>query len=131
VAVSQGPPDLGWLAEPARRHATDGPRRCHHGRRPLAPTTAAELEPLQLALHDLTLREREVAQLLARGATNDEIARSLWISRHTVKDHAKAVYAKLGVASRAELSAKLFHQHIVPSLDGDRIRDFGRRESRA
>jgi DNA-binding CsgD family transcriptional regulator len=90
----------------------------------LAPTTVAELEPLQLALHDLTAREREVAQLLTRGATNDEIARALWISRHTVKDHVKAVYAKLGVVSRAELSAKLFHEHVVASLDGDRIRNF-------
>jgi len=90
----------------------------------LTPTTVAELEPLQLALHDLTPREREVAQLLTRGATNDEIARSLWISRHTVKDHVKAVYAKLRVASRAELSAKLFHDHVVPRLDGERVRDF-------
>jgi DNA-binding CsgD family transcriptional regulator len=97
----------------------------------LAPTTVAELEPLQLALHDLTPREREVAQLLTRGATNDEIARSLWISRHTVKDHVKAVYAKLGVASRAELSAKLFHEHVVPSLNGDRIRDLPPAESPA
>jgi DNA-binding CsgD family transcriptional regulator len=97
----------------------------------LAPATVAELEPLRLALHDLTPREREVAQLLTRGATNDEIARSLWISRHTVKDHVKAVYAKLGVASRGELSAKLFHEHVVPSLDGDRIREFSPAEPRA
>jgi DNA-binding NarL/FixJ family response regulator len=48
----------------------------------------------------------------------------LWISRHTVKDHVKAVYAKLGVASRAGLSAKLFHEHIAPSLDGQRVREF-------
>jgi DNA-binding CsgD family transcriptional regulator len=97
----------------------------------LAPTTVAELEPLQLALHDLTAREREVAQLLSRGATNDEIARALWISRHTVKDHVKAIYTKLGVASRAELSAKLFHEQVVPSLGGDRIRDFPSGRSRA
>jgi DNA-binding CsgD family transcriptional regulator len=90
----------------------------------LAPSTVAELEPIRLALHGLTPREREVAQLLVRGASNDEIARELWISRHTVKDHAKAVYAKLGVGGRAELSAKLFHQHIVPRLDSHRIRDF-------
>jgi DNA-binding CsgD family transcriptional regulator len=82
----------------------------------LAPTAVAEMEPLRLALHGLTPREREVAQLLTRGATNDQIARALWISRHTVKDHVKSVYAKLGVASRAELSAKLFHEHVVPSL---------------
>ena len=91
----------------------------------LAPATPAELEPLRLALHGLTPREREVAQLLARGATNEEIARALWISRYTVKDHVKAVYAKLGVGSRAELTAKLFHEHVAPQLDGQRIREFG------
>jgi DNA-binding CsgD family transcriptional regulator len=91
----------------------------------LAPATPAELEPLRLALHGLTPREREVAQLLSRGATNEEIARALWISRYTVKDHVKAVYAKLGVGGRAELTAKLFHEHIAPQLDGQRIREFG------
>jgi DNA-binding CsgD family transcriptional regulator len=90
----------------------------------LAPAAVADLEPLRLALHDLTPREREVAQLLTRGATNEEIARALWISRHTVKDHVKAVYAKIGVASRVELSAKLFHEHVMPQLDSARIRDF-------
>ena len=64
----------------------------------LTPASAAELEPLRLALYDLTPREREVAKLLVRGAANDEIARALWISRYTVKDHVKAIYAKLGVA---------------------------------
>ena len=91
----------------------------------LAPASAAELEPLRLALYDLTPREREVAKLLIRGATNDEIARALWISRYTVKDHVKAVYAKLQVASRAELSAKLFHEHIAPRLGDQQLRDFG------
>ena len=90
----------------------------------LAPTAVAELEPLRLALHGLTPREREVAHLLTRGATNDQIARTLWISRHTVKDHVKAIYAKLNVASRAELSAKLFHEHVAPRLDTRRIRQF-------
>lgn len=94
----------------------------------LAPAALAELEPLQLALHGLTPREREVAQLLTRGATNDQIARALWISRHTAKDHVKAVYAKLQVGSRAELSAKLFHDHIAPRLDNQRIREFAARE---
>jgi len=90
----------------------------------LTPAAVTELEPLRMALHGLTAREREVAQLLTRGATNDEIARALWISRHTVKDHVKAVYAKLRVASRAELSAKLFYEHVGPSLGSDRVRDY-------
>jgi DNA-binding CsgD family transcriptional regulator len=91
----------------------------------LAPATPAELEPLRLALHGLTPREREVAQLLARGASNEEIAKALWISRHTVKDHVKAIYAKLRVGGRAELTAKLFHEHIAPQLDDQRVREFG------
>ena len=94
----------------------------------LAPASAAELEPLRLALYDLTPREREVAKLLVRGATNDDIARGLWISRHTVKDHVKAVYAKLQITSRAELSAKLFHEHIAPQLGRQQVREFGRAE---
>lgn len=95
----------------------------------LAPSTMAELEPIRLALYGLTPREREVAQLLTRGASNDEIAGKLWISRHTVKDHVKAVYAKLEVGNRAELSAKLFYQHIAPRLDTQRIREFNRADS--
>jgi len=90
----------------------------------LAPAHATDLEPLRLALHGLTPREREVARLLTRGATNEEIARALWISRYTVKDHAKAVYAKLGVGSRAELTAKLYHEHIDPHLGSEDVRDF-------
>jgi DNA-binding CsgD family transcriptional regulator len=91
----------------------------------LAPATPAELEPLRLALHGLTPRERQVARLLARGASNQDIARALWISRYTVKDHVKAVYAKLSVGGRAELTAKLFHEHIAPQLDNQRVRQFG------
>jgi DNA-binding CsgD family transcriptional regulator len=95
----------------------------------LAPASAAELEPLRLALYDLTPREGEVARLLVRGETDDEIARALWISLYTVKDHVKSVYAKLGVASRAELSAKLFHEDIVPQLGYERLREFRRAEA--
>jgi len=90
----------------------------------LAPASAAELEPLRLALYDLTPREREVARLLIRGATNDEIAQALWISHYTVKDHVKSVYAKLRVTSRAELSARLFYEHIAPQLGAQQLREF-------
>ena len=36
----------------------------------------------------------------------------------------RAIYAKLDVSSRAELSAKLFHEHIAPHLDDERVREF-------
>ena len=113
----------GWLSVHAAILQTNAPDK-NLVAVTLAPGTVAELEPLRLALHGLTPREREVAQLVTRGITNDEIARSLWISRHTVKDHVKAIYAKLDVSSRAELSAKLFHEHIAPHLDDERVREF-------
>ena len=45
--------------------------------------------------------------MLLRGLTTAEIARSLFISRHTLSDHMKAIFAKLGVSSRSELTAML------------------------
>jgi DNA-binding CsgD family transcriptional regulator len=116
-----------WLTVQAARLRGDDPRP-EAVAVTLAPASAAELEPLRLALYDLTPREREVVRLLVRGETNDEIARVLWISRHTVKDHVKAVYAKLGVASRAELSARLFYEDVVPKLGYQQLREFGRAE---
>ena len=50
----------------------------------------------------LTGRQMEVLRLLARGLGNNEIAQSLRIAKDTVKQHAKAVYAALGVNGRAQ-----------------------------
>jgi DNA-binding NarL/FixJ family response regulator len=50
----------------------------------------------------LSEREREVLDLIAHGATNRETAESLHLSPHTVKDHTRAIYRKLGVRNRAE-----------------------------
>jgi DNA-binding NarL/FixJ family response regulator len=50
----------------------------------------------------LSEREREVLSLLATGATNREIADSLYLSPHTVKEHTSALYRKLGARNRAE-----------------------------
>ena len=62
----------------------------------------------------LTPREREVLTLIAAGATNREIGTRLFLSPHTVRDHVKAVFAKVGVSSRGELVAKLFAEHYAP-----------------
>ena len=50
----------------------------------------------------LTPRERGTLALIAEGLSNKAIARRLGISTHTVKYHLEAVFAKLGVNSRAE-----------------------------
>jgi LuxR family transcriptional regulator, maltose regulon positive regulatory protein len=55
----------------------------------------------------LTRRENEVADLLIRGLTNQEIADRLFISPATAKVHVRHVYEKLGVKNRASAIAKL------------------------
>ena len=44
--------------------------------------------------------------LIADGLTNQEIAARLYLSLHTVKSHARNIYAKLGVSSRTQAVAK-------------------------
>jgi DNA-binding NarL/FixJ family response regulator len=51
----------------------------------------------------LSARERQVVQYLAAGMTNREIAESLGLSRHTVKNYLFRIFDKLGVSSRTEL----------------------------
>jgi DNA-binding CsgD family transcriptional regulator len=55
----------------------------------------------------LTDRERAIAQLIAEGATNPEIARQLFLSRKTVERHVSNVLKKAGARNRAELAAKV------------------------
>jgi DNA-binding NarL/FixJ family response regulator len=54
----------------------------------------------------LSEREREVLTLIASGATNREIAERLYLSPHTVKEHASSLYRKLGVKNRAEAARR-------------------------
>jgi DNA-binding CsgD family transcriptional regulator len=56
---------------------------------------------------DLTRRQREIALLVARGASNGEVARALTISESTVKTHLLHIYEKLNVRSRTQLAAAL------------------------
>jgi len=77
------------------------------------PARPAHLAPLVLMARGLTARERQIALLLLRGDTTEQIARRLVISRHTLRDHIKTVYAKLDVTSRPELTALLLHEETT------------------
>jgi DNA-binding CsgD family transcriptional regulator len=56
------------------------------------------------AIWQLTAQELQVAQLVAGGASNREVAAELFLSPRTVEYHLRKVFTKLGIASRAELA---------------------------
>ena len=59
---------------------------------------------------DLTDTERAVAELVARGMTNKQAGRLMFLSRHTVDYHLRRVFRKLGLNSRVEL-ARVLGEH--------------------
>ena len=61
----------------------------------------------------LSAREVEVLALVARGTTNREIARTLFVSEATVKTHLAHLYAKLGVNDRAAAVAAAYERGIL------------------
>jgi DNA-binding CsgD family transcriptional regulator len=62
------------------------------------------------ALEPLTSREQEVLQELLLGKSNREIAAALYITENTVKTHAKNIYSKYDVHSRAELISTILKE---------------------
>jgi pimeloyl-ACP methyl ester carboxylesterase/DNA-binding CsgD family transcriptional regulator len=74
---------LGWQREAPRRRAAD------------TPASSEELAVL-------TAREREILDLVAGGASNQEIAAQLFISEKTVRNHLTAIFDKIGVSSRSQ-----------------------------
>ena len=68
--------------------------------------------------HPLTVREFEVAQLIAAGKTNAELADELSISPKTASSHVEHILAKLGVARRTEIAAWTSTIATTPSATG-------------
>jgi DNA-binding NarL/FixJ family response regulator len=65
----------------------------------------------------LSPREREVLELMARGMTNVQIARALWLSEATVKTHVSRVLRKLGTSDRTQAVVEAARRGLV-HLDG-------------
>ncbi|MGR6918224.1 response regulator [[Actinomadura] parvosata] len=101
----------GYLLKDATReelfHAVEAAAR---GQAVLSPAVATRLmgQMRQPASEPLSQRELEVLELIARGSTNREAAKALFISEATVKTHLLHVYAKLGVNDRAAAVAAAF-----------------------
>ncbi|TPV49402.1 helix-turn-helix transcriptional regulator [Pseudarthrobacter phenanthrenivorans] len=71
------------------------------------PATTHDLAGLLLTAYGVTAREREVCLDVLSGRSTADIARHLFISPHTVHDHLKSLFEKVGVGSRGELVATL------------------------
>jgi DNA-binding CsgD family transcriptional regulator len=81
----------------------------------IEPAKAADVAPLIVDAYGLTSRELDVTRAIARGQGTAEIAAQLHLSAHTVRDHVKVVFEKVGVSSRGELVHRLFAEHYAPA----------------
>ncbi|MFC0189603.1 response regulator [Fictibacillus aquaticus] len=61
----------------------------------------------------LSAREQEVLQLVAKGLSNKDISKSLFISEHTVKSHLKNILGKLHLENRVQLTSYAYSKGIV------------------
>ena len=82
----------------------------------LAALTGKHVESAPTATADLSRRELEVIELVVQGYKNRDIARKLFISEKTVKNHLSATFNKLGVADRLELTLYVFEKKLFPNI---------------
>lgn len=78
---------------------------------PLLSRVAVETAELP-GLHELTVREKEVLRLVAKGLSNKKVADALAIQLETTKVHMRNILKKLKVSGRAEAISKLFRSGL-------------------
>ncbi|KIF67888.1 LuxR family transcriptional regulator [Streptomyces sp. AcH 505] len=109
----------GYLLKDApREELFTAVRAAADGRTVLSPAVASRLvsrvrTPAAGGVEPLSAREREVLELVARGTSNREIAKELFISEATVKTHLTHLYGKLGVKDRAAAVAVAYDRRIL------------------
>jgi DNA-binding CsgD family transcriptional regulator len=79
----------------------------------------AEVSSLLVDAYGLTPRQRDVLGRILLGRSMIQIASSLGISENTAQDHRKAIYRRMGVASRSELAALLQYEQYDPRVWDD------------
>jgi two-component system NarL family response regulator len=87
-------------------------RAVHAGQKYIPAPIAASLAA-QLPRPDLSARELEVLRLIVQGLSNKQIAYTLGIAEHTVKNHVKSILSKLGVEDRTQAATAAIQRGIV------------------
>jgi DNA-binding CsgD family transcriptional regulator len=82
----------------------------------IEPTKPEELLPFSMTAYGLSPREEEIVKFVVRGLSTARISRTLFISEHTVQNHLRSVFEKVGVRSRGELVKRLFFDNLYPTL---------------
>jgi DNA-binding NarL/FixJ family response regulator len=77
--------------------------------------TGLEKKPIKEEKANLSPREEEVLHLVSQGATNKEIADSLFISENTVKTHLRNIMDKLHLANRSQAAAYAVKRGLTPN----------------
>ncbi|MBD3225901.1 MAG: alpha/beta fold hydrolase [Caldithrix sp.] len=90
--------------EPAWQHFLNALKGFIKPKKP-KPSSAKYL-PTSMTEQDLTSREMEILELIARGLNNAQIAQRLFIASKTVRNHITNIYSKLNVANRAQAIVK-------------------------
>jgi DNA-binding NarL/FixJ family response regulator len=105
------------LKDASRGELVEAVRRAASGETVLAPPVAARLvtRVRGLAAPDLTSREVEVLRYVARGLSNPDIGRTLFISEATVKSHVTRIFEKLDVKDRTAAVTVAIARGILPS----------------
>lgn len=75
-------------------------------------TSQSSIAPMPSGISELTPRELEILQLIAQGASNREIAQTLYISEKTVKNHMTNILSRLGLRDRTQ-AAIYFHENVI------------------
>ncbi len=71
-------------------------------------TIKSQTKEFDLDINCLTPREIQIAKLVARGLSNAQIGKELWIQENSVKQALKRMFRKLEVSSRAQMVARLY-----------------------
>ena len=87
-------------------------RAVHEGQAYLPAAVAAALAA-QLPRPDLSAREVQVLELIVRGLANKQIAYTLNIAEHTVKNHVKNILSKLGAQDRTQAATAAIQRGII------------------